>query len=90
MGQEERQTVFYHREEPAEIADNASNVTTVEALHVSTTMHANLDSICRVLINYEAYCLLDANIYMEGMSKWQRQGFFIFIFFDFVNYDACL
>jgi hypothetical protein len=24
------------------------------------------------LMNYEAYSLLDANNYMEGMSKWQR------------------
>ncbi len=72
IGQGERQAILYHKEEPARTAENSSNVTTIEAVPVTTTMHANLDSICRDLMNYEAYSLLDVNNYMEGMSKWLR------------------
>ena len=49
-----------------------SDVTTIEALPMTKTMHDNLDYIFRDLMNYETYSLLDANNYVEGMSKCQR------------------
>jgi hypothetical protein len=70
------------RKEPPRTAKNASNVTTIEALPGTKTTHENLRSICNDLIFKDLYSLLDANNYMEEMSKWQRQGFripFIFV-----------
>jgi hypothetical protein len=72
IGQGDRQAFLYHGEEPTRTAENASSVTTIEVMPVTTTTHDNLDSIYRDLMNYEAYSLLDAISYMEGMSKWQR------------------
>ena len=72
IGQGERQAALYHREEPAKTTENASNVTTIESMLVTKTMHVNLDSICRDLMNYETYSLLDDNNYVEGMIKCQR------------------
>jgi hypothetical protein len=72
LGQGERQAILNQREEPARTAENASNVATIEALPWSKTMHDDLRSICNDLIIKDLYCLLDANSYMEGMSKHQR------------------
>ena len=63
---------MHQQEEPARIAENASIVTTIEALPGNRTMHEDLRSICNDLIIRDLYSLLDVNSYMEGKSKWQR------------------
>jgi hypothetical protein len=72
IGQGERQAILHRQEEPARTAENASNVTTIEALPGNRTMHEDLRSICNDLIIRDLYSLLDVNNYMEGKSKWQR------------------
>jgi len=49
--------------------ENASNVTTIEALPGTRTMHEDLRSICNDLIIGDLYSLPDVNNYMKGMSK---------------------
>jgi hypothetical protein len=63
---------LHRREEPARTAENASNVSIIEALPGTKTMHEDLRSICNDPIIRDLYSLLDVNNYMEGMSKWQR------------------
>ncbi len=63
---------MYQRVEPDRTAENASNVTTIEALPGTKTMHEDLRYICNDLIIRDLYSLLDVNNYMEGMNKWQR------------------
>jgi len=69
FGQGERQAILNQREEPVTTAENVSNVTTIEALPGTKTMHEDLRSIYNDLIFKDLNSLLDANNYMEGMGK---------------------
>ncbi len=70
--QAERQLALINAKEPVRDVDNASNMETFESLPLHTLLPHQLCSLNTSLMDFEIYVQIDANLFMESFSGWQR------------------